>query len=225
MERKTLSDNRNWLLLANYFVGYNFLYPFIANKMIKIYPNAHLLIYIMIYGVTFIINLILVLPIIKQDIKIFEDDLKHRLKIVFKYAILNFIVEISLSILISFFYNEESRNQIDIENFFNNYFVLASILACFFAPIVEESIFRIGILKKIEEKLDFKKALIISSFLFGFVHVYDALLAGEFGQLIYIIYYGGIGLLSGLLYHKNGEIISPMLFHLIHNLASLIANL
>jgi len=74
-------------------------------------------------------------------------------------------------------------------------------------PVIEEFIFRGIILNKWAETTSNKRALILSSLLFGIVH---------FGSLIIPQFIGG--LLYGIVYIKTKKLIYPILMHIINNL-------
>jgi len=223
MERRTLSNIRNWLLLANYFVGYVFIYPIITSILAIVFPTYEKIFYLFLYVVTLVINVILAYPLIKDDLKDFWNNCFDKTKNIVKYALINFGIEIVIASIIFFFYKSESVNQKGIEELLNTEFLLTALAAIIFAPIVEESVFRLGILNKLQDRIGFKWALLISCIAFGFIHVLEGVLTEGFKQAIYIFYYGGIGLSLGLLYRKNGDIISCILLHLINNLVALIA--
>ncbi len=92
------------------------------------------------------------------------------------------------------------------------------ILTMFFAPFVEELLFRLGMIKVFSSsRFGLIFGLIISSLYFGFVHIDQALYAGNYIELIWLIYYGGAGLVFGLVYVYNKNIIPAILLHFLLN--------
>ena len=83
-------------------------------------------------------------------------------------------------------------------------FMLYSVLV--FAPIVEES--------------GFWPAAVISALAFGGIHVMDSLFTAQYSDLIYIIVYGGIGLVNAWYYEHYGGILSSAGVHMLNNLVS-----
>ena len=65
-------------------------------------------------------------------------------------------------------------------------------------------------------------AIFASSFLFGFLHIYSALFAGDLSQLIYLFSYGGMGFAFSYAYEKRKTICVPILMHMINNLVAII---
>lgn len=54
------------------------------------------------------------------------------------------------------------------------------------APILEELLFRGLVFRSLRDKSKWL-AIFASSFLFGFLHIYSALFAGDLSQLIYLL--------------------------------------
>jgi membrane protease YdiL (CAAX protease family) len=77
-----------------------------------------------------------------------------------------------------------------------------------FAPIVEEVIFRLMLMKLFEWKPVYN--ILFSSFIFGLIHVVS-------GGMIHIIPYFLIGLVLGVIYHKNDNIWHATILHVLHN--------
>ena len=65
-------------------------------------------------------------------------------------------------------------------------------------------------------------AIFASSFLFGFLHIYSALFAGDLSQLIYLLSYGGMGFAFSYAYEKRKTICVPILMHMINNLVAIV---
>lgn len=86
------------------------------------------------------------------------------------------------------------------------------IFTVILGPIFEELVFRYVALRKGEEVYSKKKALIITSIVFGLLH------SGVVG----IIYAFLIGLLLGKIYQNENNILYPIVLHMAANLASLL---
>ncbi len=93
------------------------------------------------------------------------------------------------------------------------------IFAGFFAPIVEELVFRKSIYGMIERRLGVLSAIVFSSFLFGLIHVII-----DLSNFIQIVPYMGLGLVLAFMYYFSGKLIFvPIFMHMIMNLISLFA--
>ena len=89
------------------------------------------------------------------------------------------------------------------------------------APILEELLFRGLVFRSLRDKSKWL-AIFASSFLFGFLHIYSALFAGDLSQLIYLFSYGGMGFAFSYAYEKRKTICVPILMHMINNLVAII---
>lgn len=90
----------------------------------------------------------------------------------------------------------------------NNPFIYDLITKCMIAPIVEEFIFRLLILKTARHYLPFKWANVLQAFLFAITH----------GQIFQMAIAFIIGLLMGYVYNKYKTIYYAMLIHINHNI-------
>lgn len=86
-------------------------------------------------------------------------------------------------------------------------FYLTIFNATILAPILEEIIFRAGLLKNLMSKYSTTSSVIVSSIVFSLIHFQLEV----FGALFVI------SLLISRLYIKTGTIIAPILFHIINN--------
>jgi len=86
-------------------------------------------------------------------------------------------------------------------------FYMTIIKATILAPILEEIIFRAGLLKNLMSKYSTYSSVIVSSLIFSLIHFQLEV----FGALFVI------SLLISRLYIKTGTIIAPVLFHIINN--------
>ena len=92
------------------------------------------------------------------------------------------------------------------------------ILVAFFAPFVEEFLFRLGMIKFCgSTRFGVIFGVIASSLYFGFVHIDQALYQGNYIELVWLLYYGGAGLSFGLVYTYNKNIIPAILLHFLVN--------
>jgi membrane protease YdiL (CAAX protease family) len=92
------------------------------------------------------------------------------------------------------------------------------IFAVVLAPFVEEMVFRLGMITGIQsifkysdvnKKIVSVVAIIITSFIFGFVHVV--------GDIEQIFNYAVLGIVLGLVYYKTDNIYTSVFVHMIYN--------
>ncbi len=92
-----------------------------------------------------------------------------------------------------------------------------------FAPIVEETIFRGGVFTCLRSRVSFSWAMLISSFLFGFIHIMDSLIEGNFTDVTYLFLYTGIGLVLAYGYEKSNSIIVSTGVHMCNNILAILS--
>lgn len=153
----------------------------------------------------------------KFNIKEKIADLRNDLKI--KDIILSFFINIALTIGIfgTVVYITATLWPSAMSNLFNEIngtevytaysTIVYTISAAFVAPFAEEFMFRGVILNRLKIKFGVKKAIIISSILFGLMHFELAILPG-------IVF----GICMAVVYLKTKNIFVPIAIHLINNL-------
>lgn len=159
----------------------------------------------------------------------------------FKNKFLYFIVLAFVGWIISLFLNVFIENLMELFNFTprtsqNQEAIIESFkyplitipMIIFGAPIVEETIFRGVIFNfarnlKLPYKINIVLAFILSSTLFGMIHVFSAyLMSGDPTELLLGITYAVVGFVLTLLYFITDNIFVPMLMHFIQNSFSVI---
>lgn len=114
-----------------------------------------------------------------------------------------------------------SANQNAIVELLGSEFKIIAITTVFLAPILEEIIFRGIIFAGIYDKSRIG-AYLVSSLLFGSLHILNGVLAGDLTQLVYLLPYSVLGFVFAYSYEKKGTIIVPMYLHMLNNLASVL---
>lgn len=120
--------------------------------------------------------------------------------------------------------NQGSANQQIFETYLSSQPILMFIQAVIFAPILEELLFRGIIFRTLREK---GKVLahVVAAGLFGFLHVYAGLFAGDITQLVHLIPYVLMGFAFGYVYEKKGTIFVPILVHALNNFIAILLSL
>lgn len=138
---------------------------------------------------------------------------KINICILFKYLFLSFIIRIILEQIVIYipFTTTDIQNP---SNFFE--IVVEFITTCIFAPIFEEIIFRFGIYKKVNKKLNLVLSILITSVIFAIIHFYNI-----DGSIILI----GISLVWNYSFYKTDNLIYPILLHFFYNIYALSDNL
>ena len=138
---------------------------------------------------------------------------KINICILFKYLFLSFIIRIILEQIVIYIHFTTTNIQIS-SNIFE--IIVEFITTCIFAPIFEEMIFRFGIYKKINRKLDSVLSMLITSVIFSIIHLYNI------GGSIILI---GISLIWNYSFYKTNNLIYPIFLHFFHNIYALSDNL
>lgn len=224
-----VSKKRHLLNLFNFFIGVQFIYPVISSIIVfaltNISKNTPILISFLANLIGTIVAIYLMLPDVLDGLRIFRENLKGNIKLILKYFLFIMIGNVVINLIIMFFTGELTtpNNQDSISQIFMYNPRLMTIIIIGFAPITEELLFRNTIFRKAFEHYGVKKALFISAFVFGFMHVLMSVLDQDYSDLINIFLYMHMGLQMGLIYFKSGNIIAPMLLHFLNNLFSLLA--
>jgi hypothetical protein len=174
------------------------------------------------YGVGFLSLYILYFKYLKFKIK---DSLKNYSRTLI-YVVGGFVALYALSILVTLIYNligltsipdnQEQLNAIANAAVFDKWAL--AIYAVILAPFVEEMVFRLGIItlirnlfvnSKLNQKAIAAIAIIISSLLFGYIHV-----TGDIEQ---IGNYAALGVILGYVYYKTDNIYTSIFVHMVYN--------
>ena len=222
---QVISTKRICFLVLNYFLGYMYVYPYILSK---IYYTFHLtnhmydLISFFVYFFMIIVSVYCAYPVLKESYlnrpkfkKLIESVLLTFVALYFISALSNILVFILTGL-------EESVNQNQVIEAFNQNPILIIFTTIIYAPIVEEIVFRGAIFRGLRSKTNFIVSAIISGLLFGFIHVFDSLINGNFLDLLYIFVYGALGFVFCYSYEKNHSIFASMALHFINNFIGII---
>lgn len=114
-----------------------------------------------------------------------------------------------------------SENQALLEVLISDHLILMFIASVILAPIFEELLFRGAVFAWIYE-IHPILAHVVSGFVFGFVHVMNAVLSGNVGEIVQVFSYFFMGLGLSYLYEKTDNIYVPMITHAVNNLIAVI---
>ena len=176
-------------------------------------------IYLLAYELVYIIIIIfLYKETFKNNIKDFIENIKYYLHEYPKYwAFAFFLMMVSNIFILLLFPNSTATNQENINLIFNKapaYIIISSAL---FAPLIEESIFRLSLRKIFKTDTLF---IIMSGFAFGAMHVVSSF--ESFSDLIYIITYSIPGFVFAYTLVKSENIFVPISLHMFHNTLTVI---
>lgn len=110
-----------------------------------------------------------------------------------------------------------NTNQDTIEQLLVQMPVYVSIIVIVTGPVYEECLFRLVVFNRLYEKSRIL-AYIVSSFLFGLLHVFFAVFfLGQWTELIFIISYTAMGLIFALVYDQTKNIWTSIFSHMLLN--------
>ncbi len=116
--------------------------------------------------------------------------------------------------------NQEAIVQIMDTNLFYTFFTVN-----IFAPIVEELVFRGGLYNILLKTNGKYMALFLSSSIFGFLHVFSALMSQNYMEIFAGLAYVAIGLVIGFAYYKTNNILICIGIHFVNNFVSFLSML
>ena len=150
---------------------------------------------------------------LKDNLIIFVKNIKVYLPFVLKrylkMLLIMFIVSIPIVLINS---GKVSTNQDMLNEMFGKSPLLIFILTVFYAPLVEESVFRLSINKLVNKKILF---ILISGILFGALHMIDKLTS--INDILYIIQYSALGICLAKAYYDTKNIFVSISMHFIQN--------
>ena len=215
-----ISKKRLLLACLHYFVGYSYVYPMILLSITQIFTHQDTLSVgwaIALTAFVLVTTVMLLWPVYKESWENFKKDVFRNVGYIIIYMIALFVINVVLSLIIMLITGlDSSANQLAIEEMFVKYPFYITFSAVVFAPIVEEGIFRGGFFRWFSSR-NMVKAYVISSVLFGFLHVYDSVFAGNFLDVAFVIVYAGMGTVFAHLYQKTDQMISGIVLHALYN--------
>lgn len=168
------------------------------------------------YGSLFVLYIVLFIPAWKKTFA----DFRARKQTLLAIIAVGLFTMFSSMFIVGFLYTmigvtSTPDNQIYLEAQLNGPLfdkVTLVLFAVIFAPVVEESLFRLAgfrLFKKIHN-IPIWAVILITSLFFGAIHV-----LGD--NPIQIIYYAALGIILGVIYHKSNNIIAPIVVHMLFN--------
>ncbi len=222
-----LSKKRFTLLLALYFIVYLLFIPnFLKHITLLLNPHAtivNLYVSFFIHIIFLCICIYVSKPVWINSIHAIRNNKLNCIKCFLKYTIFIVVLNAFLGLILSFFTKTStSENQIAIAENAR----IAPIFICFisgiFAPILEETIFRGGVFCFFRQRHSYFISMLISSFLFGFIHVMESLFTGNFNDLVYLFLYMGLGMVLSKSYEKTHSLLVSIGVHMGNNFLGLI---
>lgn len=207
-ELEKIQSKKTWI----YFILWAFLFIIFYTNIIPM-PFLKSLPPLAILLIIYAIQAIIMIPLLKQEIKIgfkeFKGNFKTYMKYIFPRLGIFLIIYIIVSIPIALIVGEISTNQQQIKEL---PIALTATMSILFAPIIEELIFR-GLLRKAFHNDTL--FIIASSLLFGAAHMMYA--EENLVMYLHIIPYALIGYFLARTYTKTNNIFTNISIHFLWN--------
>jgi len=209
------------LILLSYFLLTDMVVPKSMKYFIEFQDSLQRLFYI--HAVSKVLSIVILLVIINKHLPNILKEFKSLH--VYKYGIIGFFQNLflryTLGIIIIFIVGssnfQSSMNQKLLTLVISQYPFFMFFSTVIIAPIVEEIIFRFAIFKPLSVK-NKPIAYILSSFLFGFLHISTSLIfMHNFNELYTLPLYIGSGLVLAYVYDKTDKLAAPILVHMLNN--------
>lgn len=212
------------------FPWYLYFAPKIINFLLNLYLvyfgsnidiNGLNVIYNLVVGIVVAIPLFLAFKnFIYENFRVFKNNLTENIIWVVTIGLLvsyglSFVGEMIQNLLLQTS-DSEATNQVLVEALVQSNFALMFIQTVIIAPFVEEMLFRGLIFNSLRQK-NIILAHIVSAFLFGLLHVYSYILAGDMSEWIKLIPYMTVGFSLSFAYEKRQTIFAPILLHSLKN--------
>ena len=193
-------------------MGLMFIVPiFIENKIVGIAIDVFI----------FLMMIILFFKDLKRDFKYFKEYFREYNSYVFKMFGISLAVMAVLSISIRLYTGiDTATNQSNLMDIFKSMPIYLFILACIYAPITEELLFRGTFRKIFNNKWLY---IIICGVTFGALHVIDDFQSVK--ELLYILVYSSLGIFLSSVYYKTNNLFTNIYFHFIQNTLAVLAML
>ena len=193
------------------FLFFEVIYVIMGFDFNKINDETSLILIIIKYIVFLIIIYMMYHKYLKEKWFDFKKNFKTYVKIAFKDWFIGFFIMIVSNLIISSFIKGLGENEENIQSIISQTPLVAFFLTSFFAPIIEEMIFRKSLQDGIKNKYLF---MFLSGFIFGLIHVLSPSNPWEY---LLIIPYGAMGFVFAKTLNKTDNIYTTIMVHAFHN--------
>ena len=217
------------IVIAVLYFGFMIFVKFSGDILLKVFSVEFLTKYLdaLFYIVLFVSSIALFRKIFCLSFKDFKDNWKKYLKWSIGFYFITFVLVGVVGMLLNGAEIDKSVNQSAVEWSIQQNKILFAISTSILGPVVEEVIYR-GIVFNalVGEKTNTKRnilAIILTAVIFALMHVSFA--GFTFSDLLANMPVFVIGLTLTFLYFKTGNILCPIIVHVIVNTVSVIAQL
>ena len=215
------SKKKSFFLIFHFTLGYFLIYPMILYGVLAIlgidswiFDGKGDTLYSLIM---LVISVYLTRDLLGRSINVLAENPGKVFKTIITTLPLMLLGSFVLNYLITTLTGQvEAENQSMIIDLYAQAPYLIIIQALLYAPIVEEIMFRGLVFGALSKKSNFIGVLVSSS-LFGLVHVLSSVLSGNFADLWFFPTYALLGFFLNRAYIKSGSIVSSMALHFLNN--------
>ena len=163
------------------------------------------------YFILILIFMLMYHKYLKEKLMDFVHNFKKYVPLSFRYWFIGFLIMIISNMIINTLFPGLGQNEQQVQSLISNVPIIAFILTTFFAPFIEEMIFRKYLQDAINSRIIY---MIASGLIFGFVHV-----MGYNNPLEYllIIPYGALGYMFAKIINDTDNIYCTIMMHMFHN--------
>ena len=212
-EKKTFPKMKNeinkTLIIKSIILIFIYFSQLWIPKVFNISSKYALIYYIALDSSLLIITISLFFKELFTGIKYLFKNIEAYFPFIVKTYLKNLLIYIPLSLLAFFILESTSVNQQALESL---PFLYVFLSALFFAPVVEEAVFRLALHKLIKNSKIF---IILSGLIFGFLHAISE--PNILSMIITALPYASLGSLLAYLYDKTGNIGVNIMAHFLIN--------
>lgn len=221
--RFEFTTTQSIILLLLYFVGYylgaSLLGLFLTNLIFKTTGSIHPSIMMALILILLFTSYYIVRDPLKYSFNHFKKNLQFNISSVSKNFMYLWIFSILSNMVIVFLLGDRSsENQMVVEEGIRSAPVLYAVMVMFFAPLVEELIFRGVLYQKFRSEKSFIKAILISTLIFGLFHVLPAFIESmDWTEFLFLIQYAGLSFFMIRCFEETSSIWGSISVHFLNN--------
>lgn len=213
-------------IILNYFLGYTLIYQIIAYIIAYMFSyslenlseDAIQYLAMALCIIPFFIYILIIARKVLKDAWSYACSKSKFVSTCVKRFGLTLLINVAIGAMLSQIVSGGAENQNQILEMIEVNPLFMGFNIVIFAPIVEEVVFREVLYKRLNVKYGGNIALLVSSVIFGFMHIIPNLLVGKFEGMIYIIQYIALGYILGYIFKKDENISSGIVVHMLNNL-------
>lgn len=191
------------------------LFPYAAlHGGIPVYRTVNLAVHVFLFAAV----LFICFGWLCRQLDAFQAKSRENRKLIFTVLGLMYLMQIACAVVYSGIFgmgisDNQSNNVTAMQNDLLSYLFAALI----FAPFMEEMVFRGCLCRMITARYNVSAGMLLSSLLFGFMHVTASFFTGNLINLLYIVEYSLMGFMLAYAYIKSDNIFVPVSIHFLMN--------